>query len=218
MGRIRNAITKLKNSYAQRKRRSKLKYKDFTIISNNCWAGTAVYKPFGLKYNTPTVGLFIMDEDYMRFLQRLEWYLDQPLKFIRPLESRYYDTISNHGQRPTTYPIAVIGKDVEVHFLHYQDEAEASSKWNRRVKRINFERLLVKMSLRDGSGDYDAMIQRFKSLPYRHSVCFSPIPDKEGDARIVCVPELQKLNIVGGDETSYTLSKINIVEFLNSLE
>ena len=44
MGRIKNAITKLKNNYIRRRRRSKLKYKDFTIISNNCWAGTAVYQ------------------------------------------------------------------------------------------------------------------------------------------------------------------------------
>ncbi len=58
---------KLKAQCDMWSRRRRLKHTDFSIISNNCWAGTAVYQPFGLKYNTPTVGLFFMDEDYICF-------------------------------------------------------------------------------------------------------------------------------------------------------
>ncbi|MDE6218484.1 MAG: DUF1919 domain-containing protein, partial [Muribaculaceae bacterium] len=66
MGKLRNALIKISTAYNRWNRRRKLKHNDFTIISNNCWAGTAVYQPFGLKYNTPTVGLFIIDEDYIQ--------------------------------------------------------------------------------------------------------------------------------------------------------
>ena len=35
----------------------KLKNRDFTIISNNCWGGT-VYEAHNLQKQSPTVGLF----------------------------------------------------------------------------------------------------------------------------------------------------------------
>lgn len=218
MGRIKNAITKLKNNYIRRRRRSKLKYKDFTIISNNCWAGTAVYQPFGLKYNTPTVGLFIMDEDYIRFLERLEWYLKQPLSFISPQDSRYYDKISAHGTKDVKYPIAALGKDVELHFLHYKSPEEAFHKWERRKNRINFNRLIVKMSLRDNAYDIQQMHSRFKRLSYNNKFCFSPEPDADGSNEIITVPELRQLNLVGGDETEYTLQRIDVYALLNSID
>lgn len=217
MSKIRNAIIKLKNSYYQRKRRSKLKYKDFTIISNNCWAGTAVYQPFGLKYNTPTVGLFIMDEDYIRFLERLEWYLTQTPIFIAPQKSRYYDRISERGTKEISYPIAVLGNDVELHFLHYHSQSEALQKWTRRCRRINFDRLIVKMSLRDNGYDIQQMHSRFKRLSYNNKFCFSLEPDAGGSNEIITVPELRQLNLVGGDETECTLRHIDLLKILNDL-
>lgn len=131
MGKLKNAITKLRSKYAQWKNRRKLKSTEFSVISNNCWAGTAIYQPFGLKYNTPTVGLFLMDEDYIRFLERLEWYLQQTPRFIRPEQSKYYDKISNNGNVQVSYPIAIIGDDVELFFMHYHSEQEALTKWQR---------------------------------------------------------------------------------------
>ncbi|MDE6157929.1 MAG: DUF1919 domain-containing protein [Muribaculaceae bacterium] len=216
MGKLRNAFVKISHRYKQWRERRKLRSTDFSIISNNCWAGTAVYQPFGLKYNTPTVGLFIMDEDYILFLERLEWYLAQTPKFIRPEESKYYDKISDKGKRPVTYPIALLGDDVELHFLHYHSEEEALSKWLRRVGRINFDRLLVKMSLRDSGYDISEMQQRFVALKFKNKICFSPTASTE--KCIVEVPELEKLNLVGGDETEFTLRHIDIYKVLNSIQ
>ena len=217
MGKFRNAFIKLHQSWVKFQRRRKLKYKDFTIISNNCWAGTAVYQPFGLKYNTPTVGLFIMDEDYIRFLERLEWYLTQTPIFIAPQKSRYYDRISERGTKEISYPIAVLGNDVELHFLHFHSQSEALEKWTRRCRRINFDRLIVKMSLRDSGCDMKDMHAKFKSLPFKSKFCFSPIRDFADSKEIIFVPELRTLNLVGGDETECTLHHINILEILNSI-
>lgn len=215
MGRFRNAVIKLKIKYGQRKKRKKLRSVDFSIISNNCWAGTAVYQPFGLKYNTPTVGLFFMDEDYICFLERLYWYLNQSLEFISPEKSRYYDKISDNGNREVKYPIALLGGDVEVHFLHYSDSEEARKKWVRRARRLNPNKMLVKMSIRDEGYDVSMMLNRFCKLPYKNKICFSPIPYHSSS--IICVPELRTLNLVGGDETEYTLKRIDIYSLLNSI-
>ena len=198
-------------------RRLRLRHTDFSIISNNCWSGTAVYIPFGLKYTTPTVGLFFMDEDYMRFISRLRWYLAQDLRFIPARQSRYYDHLSHHGERPLTYPVAVLGGDVEIHFLHYKTEQEAAEKWHRRLARINFDKLFVKMSIRDSGYDISQMLQKFKSLPYKNKLCFSPMPLSASDKEIVHVPELEQLNILGGDETDLTLKYIDIYDVLNTL-
>lgn len=216
MGKFKNAITKARNLYEQWQKRRKLRFTDFSIISNNCWAGTAVYQPFGLKYNTPTVGIFFMDEDYIRFLENLEWYLKQPPVFIHSKESKYYDKISGGDKKSVTYPIATIGEDVELHFLHYHSKEEALSKWLRRAKRVNFDRLLVKMSLRDSGYDRMAMLKRFCTLPYKNKICFSPI--QYPSPMVIYVPELETLNLVGGDETESTLRQLDITKVLNSIE
>lgn len=215
-GKLVNARIKLQTKYRQWQRRRRLKHTDFSVISNNCWAGTAIYQPFGLKYNTPTVGMFFMDEDYILFLENLQWYLSQTPQFITPRQSKYYDKISHNGSRNITYPIATIGGNVELHFLHYHDQNEALDKWLRRVKRINFDRLLVKMSLRDSGYDIEQMLERFDALEFKNKICFSPVKsDKES---VIEVPELANLNLVGGDETDCTLRKIDINSLINNIK
>ena len=61
--------------------RAKLKNRDFTIFCNNC-VGAGIYHKYGLKYTTPTVGLFFFSEDYIyiKFLEKIDWYLKQPLE------------------------------------------------------------------------------------------------------------------------------------------
>lgn len=42
-----------------RARLKRLRSTDFTVISNNCWAGT-VYRYFNLPYLSPTCGLYFL--------------------------------------------------------------------------------------------------------------------------------------------------------------
>ena len=217
MGKIRNAITKFMTAVRQWKERRKLKYTDFSIISNNCWAATAIYQPLGLKYNTPTVGLFIMDEDYIRMLENLDYFLNADLQFILPEDSRYYNKISHGGTKMVTYPIARLDGDIEIHFLHYHDEEEAREKWQRRCKRINRKRIIIKMSLRDSGYDKELMVNRFLDLPFVNKICFVPKDVAISNPELIQVPELTQLNLVGGDETDYTLRRINVYKLLNNL-
>lgn len=63
---FKNAVIKFNNNVECYKNRRKLKNTEFTIISNNCWGGF-IYQKYGLKYQSPTIGLFFMGKDYIKF-------------------------------------------------------------------------------------------------------------------------------------------------------
>ena len=69
------------NIYLGKYRNRKLLDKDITIISNNCWGGH-VYRYLGIKYLSPTVGLYFFANDYVKFCEDLKYYISQELKFI----------------------------------------------------------------------------------------------------------------------------------------
>jgi len=212
MSKIHNAYIKAKNSYDCFKRRRKLKYKDFSIISNNCWGGF-IYQYFGLKYTSPTIGLFIMESDYVKMLSDLRGYLSKELEFIDPRSSRFYNALTENGKNDITYPVAKLG-DIDIFFMHYSTKEEARGKWERRKKRINYDRLLVKMSERTDSSD--KVIKTFCELPYQNMICFTA--NKYSYDCCVQVKELAGLNQMGGDETPYTMEKNNIYNLINELK
>lgn len=215
MGRIKNAITKLKNNYIRRRRRSKLKYKDFTIISNNCWAGTAVYQPFGLKYNTPTVGMGFVDDDYIKFLERLDYYLSLTPEFISPETAKDYELRRKLRGGEIDYPVARLD-DITLWFTHYHSMEEALDKWEKRKKRINRNRLLIKWSQRYNQDP--KLLQRFLALPYKNKIVFVEPASRVDNNQVIVVPELTELNVKGGDETEYTLQRIDVYALLNSID
>lgn len=93
--------------YTCNSRQKKLKNKIFTIISNNCWGGM-VYESFNLPKQSPTVGLFFMADEYIKFLQAFPEILNEEIVFIDPMESKYVDFLkqdSRFGQ----YPIGKLG-------------------------------------------------------------------------------------------------------------
>lgn len=123
-------VLKAKELLYRIKARLRNKNKDFTIIASNCW-GTSVYEDLGVKYNSPTIGLFFMAPCYIKFIYNLRYYTSIPLSFTE--KSRYFG-------EDRSYPIGLID-DIEIHFFHYKDKAEAKVKWERRIKRINYSNL-----------------------------------------------------------------------------
>ena len=140
----------------------------FTIISNNCWGGT-IYESYGMRKDTPTVGMFIMPCDFVRFCEDLDSYLTEPLEFISKDESKWKGVLSaidNWG----TYPIGCVG-DVELHMLHYHDETTARRKWESRVRRVDRDRLIFKFNDQNGATEEDLMA--FDALPLEHKLLFA---------------------------------------------
>ena len=74
------AVAKLKEKTASIRRRSGLKTRDFSIISNNCWGGQ-MSKKYGLPYRSPTCGLLILGSDYISFCRNLREYLREEIRF-----------------------------------------------------------------------------------------------------------------------------------------
>lgn len=197
-----NAIIKLNNSVECWKNRRKLKNTDFTIISNNCWGGRT-YQKFGIKYYSPTIGLFILGHDFVKFCSDFENYLKKELVFIPWETSSYYTELKND----IPYPIAKLG-DIEIYFMHYKSEQEARKKWNRRLERVNFEHILFKLSQREGCSRED--IETFMTLPLKSKLCLAY--DKVDGA--IYVPELKGLK---GDEYSIVSEFIDDISILNNL-
>lgn len=187
-----------------------LKNRDFTIISNNCWGGF-IYKKFNLEYKTPFIGLFIFSEDYIRMLKNFD-VIDNELKFIQASDSKYKNELlkSNTFNK---YPIAKLDDDVEIHFLHYKTECEAREKWNKRVKRINKDNLLIKFSDRDLCTDI--LIEEFEKLPYKNKICFTA-KQYQGLNSVIQLKEFKDKSCVE-NEWNYYEKYINIVDKLNSL-
>lgn len=148
-------------------RRKKLRDDNFTIISNNCWGGT-VYESYGIKKLSPTVGMFIMPADYLKFVSHLDYYLAQQLEFVDPNSSKWKETL----QGKSNWETYLIGKldDIELHMLHYHDEETARKKWESRVQRVNRQRLIFKFN--DQNGATREHIEEFMDLPFKNKLCF----------------------------------------------
>ena len=63
------------NKLGAANRRKKIQNQDVTIISNNCYA-EIIYQYLGLKYNSPTIGLYFFAEEYIRFLENFKYYIN----------------------------------------------------------------------------------------------------------------------------------------------
>lgn len=156
-------------------RKKQLKYTDFTIISNNCWGGM-IYESYNLPKESPTVGMFFMASDYIRFLQHLKEYITEgELLFINPQDSSWKDEVSG-DKRFGSYPVGVLKLDemdpgVEIFFLHYKDQQQAREKWQRRCSRVNWNKLIIKLNDQNGCTEED--VKNFADLPYKNKLFFT---------------------------------------------
>lgn len=189
-------------------RRKMLYRTDFSIISNNCFGGF-VSQYFDLPYESPFVGLFLFAPDYIRMLERLDFYLKGDLIFIEPEKSNYVDFMKNQGTF-STYPIARL-YDVELHFLHYKTELDAAEKWSRRVKRINWDNLIYKFCDRDLATL--ELIRRFDELPHSAKICLTAkkIPLKS------CLKLLNEDGDMVMNEWGSFVRTANVIRVLNDL-
>ncbi|MEY8375835.1 DUF1919 domain-containing protein [Lachnospiraceae bacterium 56-18] len=134
-----------------------LKRSNISIISDNCWGGI-VYHSLGLECLSPFKNLFVEEDDYIRLLDNLTWYMEQPLTF---------ECFGMDKHVPTRYPIMTLG-DVRIHCNHETDPIAAIEKWDRRRKKINYDNLFVEMY-----SERADIIERFLALNnYKKKLCF----------------------------------------------
>lgn len=157
--------------------RRKLKYSDFTVISNNCWGGRC-YEYFGLPKLSPTIGAYFYAEDYVKFCKNLKYYLGCPLDIQTAKDSKHYEDMKEKGEGNV-----FIGKldDVEIVFLHYNDKETILEKWNRRINRINWERIILKFSYQNNCTE--ELVKEFLEIPEYKKFCLvgKKITDDENE-------------------------------------
>lgn len=157
---VKNIPYNIRRAYNKKRIRSR----DFTVISNNCWAGK-LYQYLDMPYLSPTVGLYFFADDYIKFVKNLKYYMSLELEFISANESKYSDELKIRNQLDR---IIGVLDDVEIVFLHYHSEKEAYEKWNRRKARINWENLYFKFSKMNLCTEEH--MKEFSELPCLHKI------------------------------------------------
>lgn len=127
-----------------------------SIIASHCWGGFT-YHALGMEFLSPTVNLFIKENDYIRMVENLEYYFSNKVDFCR----EEYETNLKRN-----YPVGKIG-DIEIHFNHYVSIEDAVNKWEE--NRINWDNLFLEMYTNNME-----MAERFDRLPYSNKVVFVP--------------------------------------------
>lgn len=197
-----------------KKRSLLLRKKKFTIISNNCWGGF-VYQSYNLPYQTPTIGMFFMAKDYIKFITNIHKYLAiDKFEEVAPENSKWYQLLCN---KPNfgRYPIAKLD-DIELHLLHYSSVDEAEKKWNQRKKRIDFSNIIFKFSEMNDCEESD--IVDFQNINYKNKICFisANYENIKNDYTIVVSRKVNN-GLKSSCEPIGNSKKININDFINGL-
>lgn len=77
-----NTIARLNRRRIDNENRKRLKNHDFSLIASNC-NGAFILHDLDIKFLSPTVNLFFFPDDFVRFLENLDFYLSQEMKFIK---------------------------------------------------------------------------------------------------------------------------------------
>ena len=186
----------------------RIKNRNITIISNNCWAGI-FYRNNNLEYLSPTLGSFIMAEDYIKFVSNLKKYINAELTFINIEQSKYKNYLKKLNY---SSPIGKID-DVEIMFLHYKNEEEAKEKWNRRKNRINWDKIIYKFS--DQNMCTYEHLKEFNDLKVKNKILF--ITRKYDEIDSIQIKKYKNSENVADDIKSYK-KYFNAIKYINNIK
>ncbi|OOF56962.1 DUF1919 domain-containing protein [Rodentibacter myodis] len=160
---LKNALNKWQRKSINRRLKSRLENHGMSVISANC-VGAFILHDLNEPFNSPFVNLYLSPKDFIRYLQNIEFYQQQPLEFI-PSEK--------------AYPVGKLA-DLKIHFMHYHSEQEAKEKWLARTARINLDNLFIVMTDKDGTQGivYEDLVA-FDQLPFKNKVVFTHKPYPE---------------------------------------
>ena len=108
-----------------------------------------------------------MAEDYIKFIYNLKHYLNiekiTEIKIGDSKYKKYLQSIGYHG---------LIGKldDIEIMFMHYKSFKDATTKWNKRKRRVRVDNILFKFSEQNECTEKE--ITEFQRFPANNKICF----------------------------------------------
>ena len=201
-------LEKFYDKYFGKIYKKRLKFDNFTIISNNCFGGN-FYRKNSMPYLTPTCGLFFMAEEYIKFIYDLDRYLSLPVVEIGIEDSKYENYL-----KMLQYD-GVLGKidDLEICFLHYKSFAEAKEKWDRRKQRINKDKIIYKFNDQNLC-DYK-ILKKFDEFEGKNKICFTSKKYKE--LNTIQLRKYKKYNFVLNDSKKSDYKRdFNIYKYINN--
>ncbi|MCR5809448.1 MAG: DUF1919 domain-containing protein [Clostridiales bacterium] len=145
----------------------KLKNDDFTILCSNCIGGV-IYNRLNKRFLSPTINIYIFQQDFISFCLNLDYYLKKELVFV---ESEYDCPVAelegDGEERPS----------ITILFAHVENEETARAEWERRKSRIRPDNLFIIMYKLDGV-TVD-QLRKLEQVPCRNKVVFTaePIPE-----------------------------------------
>lgn len=99
--------------------RKSLNLSDVTVISQNCIGGV-LYHDCNAKFLSPTVNLYFLPSDFIKFVLNLDFYLNET------------PTVSDEGK----FPVGTFSDGLKIYFMHYKDKEEALEKWESRKREL----------------------------------------------------------------------------------
>lgn len=138
--------------------RGRIKNDGFSIICNNSFGGM-LYNDLGKQPLSPTVNLYFTAEDYIEFLQNLQFYL------TCEVADGGADSPASGGV------VGVLNGKVKLYGIHYKTFDELRDKWNELRGQVNFDNLFIIGVYRDGFTD--ELVENFCNLPYKNKVFLS---------------------------------------------
>ena len=157
--------------YFDFKKYCSLRENPVTILSDDCWGGY-VYDRLDLPFSSPLINIYWDGEEYARFIENPIFYLNTDLKIER-----------EGNLKKGIFPIASLGdgiNKVELQLVHNSCFEEALEQWNRRIKRINFNNMFVKMGF---SSNIDAL-KKEKCISSFNATSYKKILFYYGDEKI----------------------------------
>ena len=183
--------------------RKRLQNKNPTIISNNC-VGGIICHDLKLNYNSPTVNIGIMVPEYIKFLQNMDHYLNEP--FI-------YGNRTAYG-----WPVADWG-DIWILFAHTPSYEYSVNKFTERISRMDKNNMFITMT--DSLNcTYDDLVA-FDQLPYEHKVVFThkPYPEIKSAYYIKGFEDKQEVGVLSDWKPGFWkrryIDDFDYVSFLN---
>jgi len=146
ISRLNGQLIREQNNRKIRRVKRALRAKDVTIISQNCIGGV-FYHDMGMQFLSPTINLFMKEPDFVRFVLNMRHYMEQEL-------------VMRWGEE---YPVGTLG-DIEIHFMHYDSCTLAKNGWDRRKQRINWDKILILAT--DRNGFHDEVYELWKQIRY----------------------------------------------------
>lgn len=168
--RIRGRCQREKQSRLIKHLRAGFTGSNFTIISQNCIGGV-FYHDMNLPFLSPTINLYFKAEDFLKFVCNLRKYLQMDLQM--------------HWEE--RYPVGTLD-DITIYFQHYSSCTEAKAAWERRKKRILWDKILILST--DHEGFHADSFRQWKQIPYP-KILFSSQKQFAEDKHTIYYPEYE---------------------------